>query len=112
MTTKQEYIGLPDAEYLPRSTVKERVTRGRELRRAVPHLRHGSWAPHRARFDPIAVLERQCAQRVPELVPIRYGRMASSPFAFYRGAAASWPRTWPARPSPASGRSSAATPTC
>ena len=88
MTGTQEHVGLPDAEYLARSTVKERVTRGRELRRAVPHLRHGSWAPPRARFDPVAVLERQCAQRVPELVPIRYGRMASSPFAFYRGAAA------------------------
>jgi uncharacterized protein (DUF2252 family) len=88
MTGIQNHVGLPDAEYLPRSTVKERVTRGRELRRAVPHLRHSSWAPPRARFDPIAILERQSAERIPELIPIRYGRMASSPFAFYRGAAA------------------------
>ncbi|EWT00429.1 hypothetical protein N865_15740 [Intrasporangium oryzae NRRL B-24470] len=38
--------------------------------------------------DPVAILEAQSADRVPELVPIRYGRMLASPFAFYRGAAA------------------------
>ena len=40
------------------------------------------------RPDPVAVLEAQAADRVPELVPIRYGRMLASPFTFYRGAAA------------------------
>jgi uncharacterized protein (DUF2252 family) len=40
------------------------------------------------RFDPIELLEQQSADRVPELVPIRYGRMLASPFTFYRGAAA------------------------
>jgi uncharacterized protein (DUF2252 family) len=38
--------------------------------------------------DPVGLLETQAASRVPELVPVRYGRMSSSPFAFYRGAAA------------------------
>ena len=61
--------------------------------------------------DPIEVLETQAATRVPELVPLRYGRMAASPFAFYRGAAASWPRTWPARRAPGSRCRPAGTPT-
>ena len=39
------------------------------------------------RADPVELLERQAASRVPELVPIRYGRMLVSPFTFYRGAA-------------------------
>ncbi len=81
-------IRLPNPEYLPRRTVKESVARGRELRREVPHSRHGAWSPPEARHDPVAILEAQSAERMPELVPIRYGRMASSPFAFYRGSAA------------------------
>ena len=50
------------------------------------------------RPDPIELLERQDETRVPELVPIRYGRMLVSPFTFYRGAARSWPTTWRATP--------------
>ena len=48
---------------------------------------HAVWEPGADRSDPIALLEEQAAKRVPELVPIRYGRMSASPFAFYRGAA-------------------------
>src|SRR5207244_9261784 len=47
----------------------------------------GDWAARADRPDPIALLDEQDATRVPELVPIRYGRMSASPFAFYRGAA-------------------------
>jgi len=68
--------------------VRERIARGRALQQEVPHERHASWAPLETRPDPIAILERQSAERIPELVPIRYGRMAASAFAFYRGAAA------------------------
>ena len=46
-----------------------------------------SGLPPADRQDPIALLEEQAAERVPELVPIRYGRMSLSPFSFYRGAA-------------------------
>jgi uncharacterized protein (DUF2252 family) len=49
---------------------------------------HAEWAPPANRQDPVAVIEAQDARRVQELVPIRHGRMAASPFAFYRGAAA------------------------
>ena len=70
------------------ATAAERAERGRAARSAVPRSSHGPYEPARGRPDPIGILEAQAATRVPELVPIRYGRMLSSPFAFYRGAAA------------------------
>ena len=66
----------------------ESTERGREARRVVPRSTHGDWSPAPDRPDPIATLSAQAATRVPELVPIRYGRMLVSPFTFYRGAAA------------------------
>jgi uncharacterized protein (DUF2252 family) len=59
-----------------------------EARARAPRSSHADWDPARDRPDPTAILEAQARARVPELVPIRYGRMAASPFAFYRGAAA------------------------
>jgi uncharacterized protein (DUF2252 family) len=69
-------------------TVSERVTRGKVARAAVPRSSHAVFDPGPDRPDPVALLERQAQTRVPELVPIRYGRMLVSPFTFYRGAAA------------------------
>jgi uncharacterized protein (DUF2252 family) len=69
-------------------TVVERVTRGEVARATMPHASHAAWAPAPDRRDPIAILEEQARTRLPELVPIRYGRMMQSPFAFYRGGAA------------------------
>ena len=66
---------------------KERAARGKALRSEASRASHANWGPPSDRPDPIALLEEQAAQRVPELVPIRYGRMSASPFAFYRGAA-------------------------
>jgi uncharacterized protein (DUF2252 family) len=60
---------------------------GKARRSDVPRASHGMWEPTAGRPDPIALLEEQAAERVPELVPIRYGRMSMSPFSFYRGAA-------------------------
>jgi uncharacterized protein (DUF2252 family) len=68
-------------------TVEQRVARGRTARNVAPRSSHGQWEPAPRRPDPIALLEQQAASRVPELVPIRYGRMLVSPFTFYRGAA-------------------------
>jgi uncharacterized protein (DUF2252 family) len=65
----------------------ERVARGRSARTGTPRRSHGSWEPATDRPDPVALLEEQAASRVPELVPLRYGRMLVSPFTFYRGAA-------------------------
>jgi uncharacterized protein (DUF2252 family) len=69
-------------------SVDERAARGRAERDAVPRSSHGEFAPAADRPDPIDLLERQAESRIAELVPIRYGRMLVSPFAFYRGAAA------------------------
>ena len=52
-----------------------------------PRSGHGEWEPASDRPDPVELLEEQAASRVPELVPIRYGRMLVSPFTFFRGAA-------------------------
>ncbi len=71
-------------EQLPR----ERSAAGRSLRRLVPRSAHGEWSAPADRPDPVDVLERQASSRVPELGPIRHARMAESPFAFFRGAAA------------------------
>jgi uncharacterized protein (DUF2252 family) len=68
-------------------TVDERAARGRAARSEVPRSSHGRWAPAADRPDPVALLEDQAASRLPDLVPIRYGRMLVSPFTFYRGAA-------------------------
>ncbi len=70
-----------------RLTVEERVARGNAARNECPRRGHGRWSPATSRTDPIALLEDQAASRVPELVPLRYGRMLVSPFTFYRGAA-------------------------
>jgi uncharacterized protein (DUF2252 family) len=66
----------------------ESAERGRAARGVAPRSSHGEWSPAHDRADPVAVLAKQAATRVPELVPIRYGRMLVSPFTFYRGAAA------------------------
>jgi uncharacterized protein (DUF2252 family) len=68
-------------------TVAERVARGRAERAEVPRRVHGEWQPALHRPDPVELLEEQALTRVPELVPIRYGRMLVSPFTFFRGAA-------------------------
>jgi uncharacterized protein (DUF2252 family) len=66
----------------------ERAASGRAARSEARRSSHAAWEPPEDRADPVAILERQAASRVPELVPIRYGRMSASPFAFFRGAAA------------------------
>ena len=68
-------------------SVAERVAAGKAARAQVPRASHATFEPAGDRVDPIKLLERQAETRVPELVPIRYGRMLVSPFAFYRGAA-------------------------
>ena len=69
-------------------TPEERAALGKQARAGVPRSSHAAWNPPLNRPDPITLLEEQAVTRVPELVPIRYGRMLVSPFTFYRGAAA------------------------
>jgi uncharacterized protein (DUF2252 family) len=68
-------------------TPDERADRGKAARAAVPRESHEVFDPRADRPDPIDLLEEQSAGRVPELVPVRYGRMMVSPFTYYRGAA-------------------------
>jgi uncharacterized protein (DUF2252 family) len=68
-------------------TPDERADRGKAARAAVPRESHAVFDPPPDRPDPIDLLEEQSAGRVPELVPVRYGRMMVSPFTYYRGAA-------------------------
>jgi uncharacterized protein (DUF2252 family) len=72
---------------VPHLSVPDRVARGKAARAEVPRSSHAVFEPTAARPDPVELLERQAQTRVPELVPIRYGRMLVSPFTFYRGAA-------------------------
>ena len=66
----------------------ESAAAGKAAREKTPRSSHGEWEPAKGRKDPVKLLESQAKNRVPELVPIRYGRMLASPFTFYRGAAA------------------------
>jgi len=68
-------------------TPAERAVRGKAARGEAPLESHAGFDPPPDRPDPVALLEEQAATRVPELVPVRYGRMMVSPFTYYRGAA-------------------------
>jgi uncharacterized protein (DUF2252 family) len=77
----------PPATRVPHLTVQERAALGKAARAEVPRSAHARFEPSADRSDPVDLLEAQARTRVPELVPIRYGRMLVSPFTFYRGAA-------------------------
>jgi uncharacterized protein (DUF2252 family) len=68
-------------------TPAERAARGKAARAEIPRSAHAAWEPAAQRRSPVDLLEEQAQTRVPELVPIRYGRMLVSPFTFYRGGA-------------------------
>ena len=70
-----------------RLTPQERAEAGRAARELASRGAHGEWQPSPDRADPVDLLEEQATSRVPELVPLRYGRMLVSPFTFFRGAA-------------------------
>jgi uncharacterized protein (DUF2252 family) len=71
----------------PYRSPDERRAEGKALRDAVPREAHGSWKPHKDRLDPIEILIESNEGRLPQLIPIRFGRMLQSPFAFFRGSA-------------------------
>lgn len=78
VTTHQRVEGSPQAG----------AAHGKAARAEAPRSAHADWQPAGNREDPVEILQGQAASRVPELVPIRYGRMLESPFAFFRGGAA------------------------
>src|SRR5258708_30694326 len=68
-------------------TLADRRAAGRELRNKVPRSIHAEWTPSADRPDPLSLLEEQNRSRLAHLVPLRYQRMAASPFTFLRGSA-------------------------
>ncbi len=66
----------------------ERAELGRAARRQVPRSAHADWEPAAGREDPVELLRRESADRLQDLLPLRWERMLTSPFAFYRGSAA------------------------
>lgn len=74
-------------EQLRRLSPADRAEKGRRLRAEVPRQSHAEFDPTAGRRDPLGLLMEQSAGRMPDLVPIRYGRMLASPFAYFRGAA-------------------------
>ena len=83
---KKDVASVP-APVVAHFTAEERAARGRSARAECPRSSHAGFELAEDR-DPVAILEAQAPLRVPELVPLRYGRMLVSPFTFYRGAAA------------------------
>jgi uncharacterized protein (DUF2252 family) len=69
------------------SSPAERAAAGKAARAGAPRSSHAEWKPAKDRPDPVKLLESQATTRVPELVPIRYGRMLVSPFTFFRAGA-------------------------
>jgi uncharacterized protein (DUF2252 family) len=86
MTTTTTSPTVPD-DLSILATRDERHAAGKALRKQVPRASHAAWAPDSKRPDPISLLEESNKTRLEHLVPIRYGRMSQSPFAFLRGSA-------------------------
>lgn len=69
------------------SSLDEQYAEGKSLREKYPRKAHGEWKAPDGRPDPVSLLEQSNQGRIPELIPIRHGRMLKTPFTFYRGAA-------------------------
>src|ERR1700746_932003 len=68
-------------------TRDERYRAGKSMRQRLAREQHGEWKPSPKRRDPVELVIESSKGRIPELIPIRYGRMMVSPFTFYRGTA-------------------------
>jgi uncharacterized protein (DUF2252 family) len=71
-----------------RQSIEKRIASGKALRKKFPRIEQGDYKPSVKRTDPVSILEEQAKTRLQDLVPIRYARMLTSPFAFLRGGAA------------------------
>ena len=100
METAEERAAKPrvSPDRRERGSRDKRMARGREAAEACPVVGIAAWTPASGRTDAIALLEEQSATRVPELIPIRYGRMSASAFAFFRGSALIQARDLATRP--------------
>jgi len=87
-SAKEAARGRVRAPRIDHVTRTQAMDKGREMRRMVSRSSHAAWEPPANRRSPVEILAEQATTREPDLIPIRHGRMAVSPFAFYRGAAA------------------------
>jgi uncharacterized protein (DUF2252 family) len=69
------------------ASLEELLDKGKSLRQRCPRADHAIWSPPAKRIDPVKFIEESNKGRLPELIPIRHGRMLMSPFTFYRGSA-------------------------
>ena len=83
--TRARPVVLPEPKH---RSVSERQQLGRAMRKTLPRMAHASGRTSGQRRSPLDVLQEQATSRLPDLVPVRYGRMLTSPFAFFRGSAA------------------------
>jgi uncharacterized protein (DUF2252 family) len=81
-------VGDKNATAARYQTPEERLALGRAIRDSIPRSSQAGWKSPERREDPVELLEISNEGRIPNLIPLRFGRMAASPFAFYRGAAA------------------------
>src|SRR5437870_11855201 len=81
-------IEMPNEWSRDSTSRAEHYAVGKALREKVPRSSHAKWAQDPKRPDPVSILEESNRTRLKNLVPIRYGRMSASPFAFLRGSAA------------------------
>jgi uncharacterized protein (DUF2252 family) len=73
--------------FAPRPSRAELIARGEAMRKQCPRSSHAHWSPTPDRPNPVTLVEQGNAGRIPELIPLRHGRMLASPFTFYRGTA-------------------------
>lgn len=85
--SKQKEPAIAAGGYRFQPSWSERFQKGKELRDKCPREDHAHWNPPADRPDPVDLLEKSSKGRIPELIPVRYGRMMKTPFVFYRGAA-------------------------
>jgi uncharacterized protein (DUF2252 family) len=85
--TARRKPAAPVVKTVPHLSPEEHRLLGRSARKSLPRTQIGRWEPSPTRLDPVAVMHAEAESRVPELVPVRNGRMLTSPFAFFRGAA-------------------------
>ena len=83
--TDEQGASVIESDYIFRA---DRMSEGQRRRKAIPRSSHTEWSSPPERRDPVEILEETNAGRVPELIPIRYGRMLAGPFPFLRGSAA------------------------
>jgi uncharacterized protein (DUF2252 family) len=77
----------PGRSFTAHPSRDELYRQGKRLRSQCPRQSHATWKPPANRPAPVSLLEASSQGRIPELIPVRYGRMLQSPFTFYRGAA-------------------------